>query len=110
MIRRPPRSTLFPYTTLFRSLGAFVFDEIAEVAVFAFADRTIEADRVLADLHHPARFLDGDARFLRGLLDRGLAAKLLKQPFGDVAEFRHGLDHVNRDAYGARLIRYGPSD
>src|SRR5260221_8465593 len=27
MIRRPPRSTLFPYTTLFRSLGATtVFD------------------------------------------------------------------------------------
>src|SRR2546422_8526790 len=24
MIRRPPRSTLFPYTTLFRSLGADV--------------------------------------------------------------------------------------
>src|SRR5262245_63608914 len=24
MIRRPPRSTLFPYTTLFRSLGANV--------------------------------------------------------------------------------------
>src|SRR3712207_9050808 len=23
MIRRPPRSTLFPYTTLFRSLGLF---------------------------------------------------------------------------------------
>src|SRR2546430_8125280 len=25
MIRRPPRSTLFPYTTLFRSPGAMVF-------------------------------------------------------------------------------------
>src|SRR3712207_2986264 len=25
MIRRPPRSTLFPYTTLFRSPGAFAF-------------------------------------------------------------------------------------
>src|SRR5258706_14698807 len=25
MIRRPPRSTLFPYTTLFRSLGAQAF-------------------------------------------------------------------------------------
>src|SRR3989442_7478162 len=25
MIRRPPRSTLFPYTTLFRSLGAALF-------------------------------------------------------------------------------------
>src|SRR3989441_6243170 len=24
MIRRPPRSTLFPYTTLFRSMSAFV--------------------------------------------------------------------------------------
>src|SRR5256885_12312368 len=24
MIRRPPRSTLFPYTTLFRSVGALV--------------------------------------------------------------------------------------
>src|SRR5256886_8312294 len=24
MIRRPPRSTLFPYTTLFRSLGASI--------------------------------------------------------------------------------------
>src|SRR5256885_16310173 len=25
MIRRPPRSTLFPYTTLFRSIGLFSF-------------------------------------------------------------------------------------
>src|SRR3712207_7984533 len=25
MIRRPPRSTLFPYTTLFRSLGRFAW-------------------------------------------------------------------------------------
>src|SRR3712207_7148807 len=29
MIRRPPRSTLFPYTTLFRSLVAFVDDDRA---------------------------------------------------------------------------------
>src|SRR2546422_7294737 len=27
MIRRPPRSTLFPYTTLFRSLDAALLDE-----------------------------------------------------------------------------------
>src|SRR3712207_7885382 len=26
MIRRPPRSTLFPYTTLFRSIGVFTAD------------------------------------------------------------------------------------
>src|SRR3712207_8715851 len=28
MIRRPPRSTLFPYTTLFRSPGAVTLDTI----------------------------------------------------------------------------------
>src|SRR5258708_16213811 len=38
MIRRPPRSTLFPYTTLFRSLGvttlgaSVVLDDAAELA------------------------------------------------------------------------------
>src|SRR5437762_9894327 len=26
MLRRPPRSTLFPYTTLFRSVQAFLYD------------------------------------------------------------------------------------
>src|SRR2546430_10021608 len=30
MIRRPPRSTLFPYTTLFRSLIERVFQEIGQ--------------------------------------------------------------------------------
>src|SRR2546430_13746861 len=34
MIRRPPRSTLFPYTTLFRSLE----DQIKAVGLFSFAD------------------------------------------------------------------------
>src|SRR3989442_9835911 len=28
MIRRPPRSTLFPYTTLFRSTAALVCDQL----------------------------------------------------------------------------------
>src|SRR3712207_7911445 len=30
MIRRPPRSTLFPYTTLFRSLAAFAPAAVAQ--------------------------------------------------------------------------------
>src|SRR5256885_7926365 len=29
MIRRPPRSTLFPYTTLFRSIGNARFETVA---------------------------------------------------------------------------------
>src|SRR2546430_12872291 len=32
MIRRPPRSTLFPYTTLFRSLAKARFDQTLDVA------------------------------------------------------------------------------
>src|SRR2546421_7931764 len=34
MIRRPPRSTLFPYTTLFRSPGFFIQIENSPVSVF----------------------------------------------------------------------------
>src|SRR3712207_7916738 len=33
MIRRPPRSTLFPYTTLFRSRGTRALDLEAELGV-----------------------------------------------------------------------------
>src|SRR3712207_8705390 len=32
MIRRPPRSTLFPYTTLFRSLESGVLDKVVLLA------------------------------------------------------------------------------
>src|SRR5260221_9980216 len=52
MIRRPPRSTLFPYTTLFRSLGIFgaptfaigteIFwgdDRLEDALAFAAGDR-----------------------------------------------------------------------
>src|SRR3712207_7437464 len=41
MIRRPPRSTLFPYTTLFRSDPARLRREIAEVRRRGYA-RTAE--------------------------------------------------------------------
>src|SRR5258708_23171369 len=39
MIRRPPRSTLFPYTTLFRSLQILVA-VIAQLPLFLMAPRT----------------------------------------------------------------------
>src|SRR5438132_2262790 len=32
MIRRPPRSTLFPYTTLFRSAGGLFGTDVVDVA------------------------------------------------------------------------------
>src|SRR5256885_17236806 len=33
MIRRPPRSTLFPYTTLFRSVGLLVLQQLGGLFV-----------------------------------------------------------------------------
>src|SRR2546430_3106400 len=61
MIRRPPRSTLFPYTTLFRSLG-----------------RVRNRDAAVLGLRHPAlqpargqAHLPGD----RGRLERGLRSE-----------------------------------
>src|SRR2546429_5103126 len=41
MIRRPPRSTLFPYTTLFRSLDTAAEGEIAETLDVLRPNRTI---------------------------------------------------------------------
>src|SRR3712207_9111270 len=42
MIRRPPRSTLFPYTTLFRSLGQFA-DKLAAQLASGDAGATVAA-------------------------------------------------------------------
>src|SRR3712207_8059214 len=39
MIRRPPRSTLFPYTTLFRSRGHLAQHELGDRAVLEVALR-----------------------------------------------------------------------
>src|SRR3989442_11587395 len=48
MIRRPPRSTLFPYTTLFRSLGVDeVRDAVLEGHVLQLAVAVGVADRAV---------------------------------------------------------------
>src|SRR5437764_8463660 len=46
MIRRPPRSTLFPYTTLFRS------------SVGRFIEQPLELEEALAGNDHPALQLE----------------------------------------------------
>src|SRR5436189_754261 len=42
MIRRPPRSTLFPYTTLFRSLGVVAREERVRQLAVPREDRGLE--------------------------------------------------------------------
>src|SRR2546426_1423887 len=47
MIRRPPRSTLFPYTTLFRSVTDIVKETVKERAG---VDRYERAERIRRDI------------------------------------------------------------
>src|SRR2546422_6972777 len=56
MIRRPPRSTLFPYTTLFRSIAAIVFTLMTtwkrgrEILGKRMLEKTMPLKMLLADL------------------------------------------------------------
>src|SRR5256884_3603426 len=49
MIRRPPRSTLFPYTTLFRSLGYTRLLYAPAPRCYAFADFAFLMPSLMAD-------------------------------------------------------------
>src|SRR3712207_7078343 len=62
MIRRPPRSTLFPYTTLFRSLHD---QHIAGLPCVGTAGHRLDLEAELA----PVRSRRGDAVDLRGVAE-----------------------------------------
>src|SRR3712207_7827713 len=63
MIRRPPRSTLFPYTTLFRSIGHLVEQGGRDLAPLVGRDRIFGAAEVSLDVdEHPAPHDAGDRR------------------------------------------------
>src|SRR3989442_6909850 len=47
MIRRPPRSTLFPYTTLFRSVEVFRLELLGQLALATLLGGAIGLEREL---------------------------------------------------------------
>src|SRR2546426_4989553 len=51
MIRRPPRSTLFPYTTLFRSLGHGELNELGAVRSQESASRRLFSAAARSEEH-----------------------------------------------------------
>ena len=89
---------------------AFVLDELAEVAVVALADGPVDADGVAADLHDAANVGDGHAGLVREFLHGRLAPGDLQDLLLDVAQPRHGLDHVDGDADGPGVIGDGAGD
>src|SRR3712207_8375491 len=88
MIRRPPRSTLFPYTTLFRSEGSHTMsggDPNSVEATFLFAD--IAGFTALTEAHG-----DHDAAALVADFCRSVRAEL---PARDRKSTRLNSSHAN---------------
>src|SRR2546429_2475076 len=81
MIRRPPRSTLFPYTTLFRSGGLLGFRDLRDDSLSALEkEQSIRRFRQLALAHG-----------LRSVVAISLQAK--EQAFGDRKSTRLNSSH-----------------
>src|SRR5437867_9876721 len=54
MIRRPPRSTLFPYTTLFRSLDVFLTESgLQQPLARSPADESLRSEEHTSELQSP---------------------------------------------------------
>src|SRR3712207_8238436 len=90
MIRRPPRSTLFPYTTLFRSLGG-------EVPVLA-AGLGVGEHHAVDELPQAVlalRGADGAAEVLRGDDVGGVDAPLGRELDTDRKSTRLNSSHAN---------------
>src|SRR5258708_15753723 len=94
MIRRPPRSTLFPYTTLFRSNSTLQQRQLYTREVYQTFARHPETDHVF-QLDIPGQTLAG--MVLKPWNERkATAARLLPgvtQELGQIAGFRAALFH-----------------
>src|SRR3712207_7991386 len=83
MIRRPPRSTLFPYTTLFRSL----VDALLDVGLLAGALDEGAALLLHLDLLGPAKLFEGHVL--------QLDAQVLAEELADRKSTRLNSSHAN---------------
>ena len=80
MIRRPPRSTLFPYTTLFRSAGGLLGEPLEVV------------QGATVDLMVPARA----EVVIEGVIDTSEDAMRHEGPFGEYPRYYTGVGTIDR--------------
>src|SRR3989454_7411851 len=111
MIRRPPRSTLFPYTTLFRS-HLLPQEHLALALAQLFLDLGLD---VLLRVEHadlpldvnedtPQPILYGQ-RLEQPLALRRLNLEVAGHQVGEPAGVRHLFEHLTDDVFGeARLL------
>src|SRR5256885_2954416 len=111
MIRRPPRSTLFPYTTLFRSrwlwtLSGGEYQRVRLARALAQEPRLLVLDEPTAslDLRHEMELFE----LVRALVDpHGLAALMITHHVNLAARF---VDQVLILAEGHAVARGAPVD
>src|SRR3989454_11207804 len=119
MIRRPPRSTLFPYTTLFRSRK--IFDNFLDIcgarrtwSMAGFIDTTVEEIRKKVGSGRVLCALSGgvDSSVVAVLVHRAIGDQLTCV-FVDNGLLRKGearsVDHTFRDAFKINLIHVDTS-
>src|SRR5690554_6761170 len=95
MLRPPPRSTLFPYTTLFRSLGLRLAGGAGgRVAHVADAQVALEAGHVASveDVpHQPVALAQQEAALMPGHHAGGVLSAMLKHRQGVIDALVHRL-------------------
>src|SRR3712207_9082050 len=97
MIRRPPRSTLFPYTTLFRSLMAIIPKLEDELVGCDFAYDTSKLFLTFGILKLRPDQRAHDHTFPIDIICAGVqeSARLLDRPFEDRKSTRLNSSHAN---------------
>src|SRR5205807_3758171 len=84
MIPRPPRSTLFPYTTLFRSSSDSIRYQLQETAGNSFADRRdTRSEEHTSELQSPCNLVCRLLLEKKKSLDAVRSRRLYDQTHGD---------------------------
>src|SRR3712207_9079015 len=97
MIRRPPRSTLFPYTTLFRSMYAKVVLDVRSEHFEDELDALKRRQRVTQDHELPADALKQLVETYKGLVQRHAGVPFPSDPYDqlDRKSTRLNSSHAN---------------
>src|SRR3989454_285260 len=112
MIRRPPRSTLFPYTTLFRSLDALDEDALMRIlvepknALTKQYQKLFELEDVRLSIEKDALKAIAQKALKRGTGARGLRA-ILEEMMTDIMFDLPSRDDVREVAITAECVTDG---
>src|SRR5438067_4643901 len=98
MIRRPPRSTLFPYTTLFRSEGHAPGDAVGDARRPEDRERRADPHRALRSEEHTSELQSRFDLVCRLLLEKKKKRRNDKLPSKDERSIHDLVRAPSRDA------------